>query len=324
MASEKHSNTAGDTKQQQPGSEEPSSSKQPPNPPAYEEAVPTLSNPFQFPSNANGLLPAYDDAALGGDGSSSCSSFSPIADARPIAIPQLCPGSTAPFLSAYAPALLRHGVTVASWRSFVDTVSAFLTARVSDRAVNYAADVARQVSQGPKTFGKGVASHARAVSRDIVRNAKRGSVIGTTLAVLEGVIAIPVSTAIGAAGAALRLPGSAMDAVITAPQTPLQRANAYAAVANRDWLHARGLQAVLVTTIGLAAVLETTVAELLTRTGPVKGEDAAAQLRALEPLTAPLEVDEKAALTLSPETLWLILLPVRPRRVRSSTTSMWT
>ncbi|PFH61467.1 hypothetical protein XA68_17298 [Ophiocordyceps unilateralis] len=284
--------------------------------PAYEAAAPTLANPFQFPSNS--LLPAYDEAL--GDPSGS---GSPTADARPIAIPQLYPGPTAPFLSAYAPALLRHGVTVATWRSFVDTVSAFLTARVSDRAVNYATDVARQVSQGPKSFGKGVAMHVKAVGRDISRNARRGSILGTTLAVLEGVIAIPVSTAIGAASAALRLPGSAMDAVITAPQTPLQRANAYAAVANRDWLHARGLQAVLVTMTGLAAVLETTVGELLERTRAGKGDDAASQLRALESLVAPLEVDEKTTLALSPETLWLILLPVRPRRVRRPT-GLWT
>lgn len=305
---------AGDEADESGAEAGPSSAPESDPAPAYEAAAPTLANPFQFPSNSE--LPPYDETLT--------TFGSPNADARPIAIPQLYPGPTAPFLSAYAPALLRHGVTVATWRSFVDTASAFLNARVSDRAVNYAGDVARQVSQGPKTFGKGVALHAKAVGRDISRNARRGNIIGTTLAVLEGVIAIPVSTAIGAATAALRLPGSAMDAVITAPQTPLQRANAYASVANRDWLHARGLQAVLVTTPGLVAVLETTVGELLDRTRAVKAEDAASQLRALETLVAPLEVDEKTQLTLSPETLWLILLPVRPRRVKDLSGGMWT
>ena len=75
---------------------------------------PTVSSPFNFPRTE---CPPYSA------GTSSAQ--------RPFAIPQQWPEPAAPFLSAYPAGLLNFGITAPSWHSFLDTMSAFLTARVS-------------------------------------------------------------------------------------------------------------------------------------------------------------------------------------------------
>ncbi|KAF5604789.1 hypothetical protein FPCIR_641, partial [Fusarium pseudocircinatum] len=108
-------------------------SSQPSDPsPAYQEEagpssannqssdkIPTAENPFNFPSASP--LPSYSEASS--------------AQEPPIAIPQENPPQTSPFQKAYAPALLGHGITKEAWGSFLDTISAFMTAKVGERAI---------------------------------------------------------------------------------------------------------------------------------------------------------------------------------------------
>ncbi|KAF4508871.1 hypothetical protein G6O67_005200 [Ophiocordyceps sinensis] len=281
--------------------------------PAYEEVapttaaaaaaeVPTLSDPFNFPSNAE--LPAYEPRA----GSSS------LADAdRIMAVPQSTPDPAAPFVPAYPVALLGYGVTQDSWRSFLVTMSGFLTATVSDRAISHAGEVAQQLSEGPKAFGKGVVSHARSVGKGIADQARRGNFIGAAFGLIEGAVSIPVATAVGAAGTALQLPGSALGALSTRPQTPLERASAYAAVANKEWLNARRLQARLMDSAALARSLGLSVHTLLGLAHQAKTGSAAGQLQALQALISSLQVEEAATLTLAAGSLWMVLVPTSPR-----------
>ncbi|KAJ6442316.1 Subunit of the RNA polymerase II mediator complex [Purpureocillium lavendulum] len=277
----------------------------PTSPPAPSgTGVPTVADPFSFPSNAE--LPPYEAPSSSGPPDSSGAAM----DRRPVAIPQVVPDPASPFVAAYPPVLLSHGVTEGTWRSFLETMSAFLTAKVSDRAISHAGDMAKHMSQAPKSFGKGVATHVKSVGKEIAGNAKRGNIIGAAFGVIGGVISIPVATAMGAAGTVMQIPGSAIGAISRRPQTPFERATAYAMVANKKWLHARGLQAQLVPTAGLAQHLGVALEALLGMARAAKRDDASSQLKALEGHIAGLDVKVDAALSLDAHTLWLVLVPV--------------
>ncbi|TQS32872.1 hypothetical protein Golomagni_06800, partial [Golovinomyces magnicellulatus] len=222
-----------------------------PPPPETGKGVPTVDAPFNFPPAAD-ELPAYEPASAEA-GPSSAGGVSKTF--KPIAIPQIQPTSSSPFMQAYAPCLLARGVTEDTWRSFMDTISAFLTAKVGDRAVSHAGDMAKHFSQGPKNLGKGVFKHAKSVGKDLSKHAKKGNVLGVAATAVTGIVSIPIFTALGIAGAAVSLPGVTLATITKSPRTPAERVTAYAAVANEKWLHSRGLHAQLVNTPMLAEVV---------------------------------------------------------------------
>lgn len=267
--------------------------------PAYEEnsrpgLLPTASQPFNFPTDAE-EPPLYSASSV---------------PSQPIAIPQVKPGKASPFLSCYAPSLLTHGITEKSWRAFLDTMSAFLTAKVSDRAVSHAADMGKHLVQSPKELSIGVFSHAKQVGKDIASNAKKGNVIGATLGTIGGAISIPFHGAISTVVAASTLPANIIGAIVKKPRTPYERAVAYAAVANGKWLRSRGLQAHIMRTDELVQLVGTTTAALLDASRGGDHATAAGQLSALQEHIAQVLVQEKASLELAIDTLWLVLMPV--------------
>ncbi|PON30169.1 hypothetical protein TGAM01_v200609 [Trichoderma gamsii] len=271
--------------------------------------VPTVTSPFNFPkyskdgSAEDASPPVYDNI-----GASSSSQAAP----RPIAFPQVSPSPDAAFLPAYAPVLLSYGITEQTWRSFLNTISAFLTAKISDRALSHATDVAAHIGENPKNLGKNVIAQAKSIGKNVTRDAKRGNIIGAAVGLIGGSISLPISTAFGIVGTTLSLPGSAIGAVTKKPKTPQDRAATYAAVANEEWLHRRGLHAHLFDSAGLAHLLGQPLDSFLSRAWETKGVDAAGQMRALEPLIAGLEIDEMANLQLKTQTLWLVLIPGQP------------
>ncbi|KAM0260705.1 hypothetical protein ACHAQJ_002621 [Trichoderma viride] len=271
--------------------------------------VPTITSPFNFPTGGKDdsktatVPPIYDDI-----GSSSSSKTPP----RAIAFPQTKPDPDSPFLPAYAPILLSYGITEETWRSFLATISAFLTAKISDRALSHATDVAAHIGQNPKNFGKNIAAQAKSIGKNASQNAKRGNIIGAAMDIIGGSISLPISTALGIVGTTLSLPGSAIGAVTKKPRTPHERAATYAAVANEEWLHMRGLHALLFDSAGLAHLLGQPLDSLLSMAWETKESDASRQMRALEPLIAGLEVDEGTFLQLKTQTLWLVLIPGKP------------
>lgn len=268
--------------------------------PAYEEAsttpglLPTASSPFNFPADAD-QPPVYSVSSNSG---------------RPVAIPQVKPGKASPFLSCYAPSLLAHGITEKSWRAFLETMSAFLTAKVSDRALSHAADMGKHLGETPKQLGLGVFTHAKQVGKDISNHAKRGNIVGAAMGTIGGAISIPVSAAIHTVAAVTTLPANALGAIAKKPRTPYERAVAYAAVANKKWLQGRGLQAHILDTDRLAEQLGTTAAALLDASRGAGHPTAAGQLSALQGHVAEVLVQEKASLELAIDTLWLVLVPI--------------
>ncbi|PTB41997.1 hypothetical protein M441DRAFT_137921 [Trichoderma asperellum CBS 433.97] len=279
-------------------------------PAAGSALVPTITSPFNFPkyskdgSAADASPPVYDN--IGASGSSSK------AAPRPIAFPQVSPDPDAAFLPAYAPVLLSYGITEQTWRSFLATISAFLTAKVSDRALSHATDVAAHIGENPKNLGKNVIAQAKSIGKNVTRDAKRGNIIGAAMGLIGGSISLPISTAMGIVGTTLSLPGSAMSAVTRKPRTPQERAATYAAVANEEWLHMRGLHAHLFDSAGLAHLLGQPLDSLLSMAWETKAIEATRQMRALEPLIAGLEIEEGAPLQLKTQTLWLVLIPGQP------------
>jgi hypothetical protein len=252
---------------------------------------PTPNNPFNFPPSE--ALPSYTEATP----------FS-----KPVAVPQTQPDAAAPFLPAYAPALLARGVTPATWHAFVTTLSAFLTATVSSKALAHAGDVARQLGSAPASFGKNVARNARSVGDHVRGEAKRGNVVGAALGAVGGAVSLAVGTVLGAVGAATAMPATAVGAVARKPRTPRERAAAYVVVVNRDWLAARGLRASILDTPELCrAVAVEDCRELVEGGG--KGEDgnAAGQLQKLGRYFCELKIGHTETLELGEETLWLVV-----------------
>ena len=260
---------------------------------------PTITSPFNFPTQP--VSPPYTDAS---------SSQRPSIE-KPIAIPQSRPDPAAPFLPAYPPILLRYGITAGTWQSFLETLSAFLTATVSDRAIAHAADVGKHVGNVPKSFGKETVQHAKSVGRNIKEHAVSGNVIGAAFTTVGGIVSIPVATAFRAAGALISLPFSAASAAARRPQTPRERALLYTAAANKDWFAARGLYAQLLDQRQVASLLRMAAADMLTLAGP--GKDAPSILGALSGHIAELEIQESTPVVLGGGTLWLVITELAPQ-----------
>ncbi|KIW00741.1 uncharacterized protein PV09_07725 [Verruconis gallopava] len=197
---------------------------------------PTVSQPFNFPLTNEASPPDYS---------------SPSAIQRPIAIPQQWADLSSPFLPAYAPILLNYGIPASSWYSFLDTVSAFLTDTVGKRAVRHAGDIAASVGRVPKQFGKEVVANFKDTVKEIGYQAKRGNPIGVVSGVIGGAVGLSLGTATKVVGSVFSLPGAAVAAGAN-PKTPLERVQAYAQAANKDWFHKRGLHAHILNTALLA------------------------------------------------------------------------
>lgn len=236
--------------------------------PSYQEhadprsLMPTVSSPFNFPTDAP---PA--------------NYTTPTTKQRPIAIPQRYPDPAAPFLPAYPPVLLSHGVPAETWYSFVDTISAFLTAKVSKRAVSHAGDVASSVVKMPQRFGRNIADNAKQHAKRISATTKEGNVPGMIGSVVGGFMGMTVGTAMSLVGHIVSTPGHAA-AVAASPQTPRARAEAYATAANKGWLKKRGLQAQLLSTAELSSLVGVPVEQFL-ETANLKHAGVVEQLSSL-------------------------------------------
>lgn len=198
----------------------------------------------------------------------------------------------------------------------MDTVSAFLTAKVGDRAVSHAGDMAKHFAQDSTNFGKSIASHSKTLGKDIAKHAKRGNIFGLAATLIHGAVSLPVMTALGAVDTATRLPGAAVGAITKKPKTPAERVNAYNVVANKKWLHQRGLHIQLVDTPGLAHVLQLPTAQLLAVARSGKEGSASGMLQALDLHIERLKVPAETSLGLSDKSLWLVLVEFDPEELQ--------
>ncbi|PWY88181.1 hypothetical protein BO70DRAFT_359656 [Aspergillus heteromorphus CBS 117.55] len=257
--------------------------------PAY-SAHPTAESPFDFPAACSGSQSHAPQLR------------------QLIAIPQIASTPTAPFLDAYAQPLLQYGITPESWRAFLTTISAFLAARVSNQALSHAADIGRQVGTVPKRLGQGTLDHARSIKTNIRDAARDGKYVSAAFGVVGGAISLPVGTALRAVGATVSLPGTAIRAVAQKPQTPRERAAAYAAAATLKWFGQRGLQAQLVDVTALASMVGLgEPGQLLQRVATAADGSASAQMATLSAFLSPLEIFSGSTLDLGVDNLWLII-----------------
>ncbi|KAJ3499217.1 hypothetical protein NLG97_g509 [Lecanicillium saksenae] len=288
--------------------------------------MPTVEDPFNFPTDEalpaysatdSSVPPAFSDEA----GPSSTAAAPPPgapparASLKPIAIPQVVPDASSPFLTAYPPCLLARGITEQSWNSFLETVSAFLTAKVGAKAVSHAGDMAKHFAEGTTSLGKNIANHGKHLGKDIAKHAKRGNIFGVAATLIAGAVTLPVMTALGAVGTITRLPGAAVGAVTKKPKTPAERVNAYNVVANEKWFHQRGLHVQLVDTPGLAHVLELPTAQLLAVARSGKEGSASGMLQALDLHIESLKIPTETTLGLSEQSLWLVVVEFDPKEL---------
>ncbi|KAI0428403.1 hypothetical protein F5Y09DRAFT_288165 [Xylaria sp. FL1042] len=308
---------------------------------------------FPTPGGSNG-------GGSSGSSSSSSSSYYPSTSSTPIvlAIPQVAAKPTSPFPPAYNRAiLLRRGITQEAFTSFLSTLSAFLTANVSERALTHALDVGRSLNVVPKWFSKETLAYAKEVGRRAEQRARSGNLIGAGVTAIAGAVAIPTVTALRVVGAAVSLPAAVGGGLAKKPLSPRERADAYVAVAQRDWFGERGLTAALCSTAELlvllqnvqgrnygygsdyasgsgsgsglgsanendATVAEATVRKLVDLAHRSWERGPAGQLRALQGEfgLAPLDIgaDEKVKfLDIGAGTLWLVLTETPPAARRS-------
>lgn len=260
---------------------------------------PTADAPFNFPSDAT--LPPYspvDNPA----GSTSGGSSHNDSIRLPLVIPQVRPRPDSPFLSAYSQDLLRYGIPKDTWLSFTDTLSAFLTANISEKALSHAADIGRQISNVPADLGRSIGKDFSSVGRGIANSAKKGNIFGVATGFVGGMIGLSVGTGLKLAASATMLPGKAAMAVASTPQTPRERAAAYALVANGEWLGQRNLKAQIMDSVQVAELLSIPLQRLLQDSQAAHDGSAAedAPLRHLHGAVAGLEIPAEEAAPLSP------------------------
>ncbi|RDI79729.1 hypothetical protein Vi05172_g10275 [Venturia inaequalis] len=242
-------------------------------PESYSPAIgPSVSSPFNFPTR---YLPPYSD---------------PTHTQKPIAIPQRWPEPSAPFLTAYAPILLNYGIPAKTFYSFLDTLSAFLTAKVSNRAISHAGDIAASVGRVPKQLGKDLVAQAKDTGRGIASSAKNGNPMGVVGGLIGGTFGMTIGVALRTVNSIMQLPAAAAMAAAN-PKTPRGRADLYIATANRDWFGPRGLNARLLDTTELTNLLGIATPEFLVAAGPaVSTGNADEKLKALRRWIGDLEV----------------------------------
>ncbi|KAI0514865.1 hypothetical protein F5B22DRAFT_223479 [Xylaria bambusicola] len=290
---------------------------------------PTVESPFNFPP-ASAPGPSYSDLpevvpTPGSSSSSSSNSPPPVF----LAIPQVAPKPTSPFPLVYSRALLlRRGIPQETFTSFLTTLSAFLTATVSERALKHAVDVGRSLNSIPKKFSEDTLTHVKDVGRHVGSQAKKGKFVSAGIGVLAGAVSIPLATSIRAVGAAVQIPAAVSGSLAKKPLSPRERADAYLAIADKDWFNVRGLTASLCGTAELLQMLdarhgdgsgssknEAVVRQLvdLARQTSKGGPDD--QFRALQNRfgLAPLEIVEGTvtSLDIGVGTLWLVLTEIR-------------
>jgi hypothetical protein len=228
-----------------------------------------------------------------------------------MAIPQLQPKETSPFLAAYPVCLLTFGIPEESWLSFVDTLSAFLNAAVGTQAVQHAVDLATTLGLAHRDW----ALTQKDAAMDLGRKAQRGDLFG----VIGGTVGLTLGTAGHLVDSVLKFPGR----LVKRPQSPRDRADAYVAAANKDWLNARGLHARIVDTEVLAEVADATLDDFVKSSK--KAKSVGEQFSGLSAWIAEMELGdfkdvrakgEKAklpmvaapALEITKKTLWLTML----------------
>jgi hypothetical protein len=116
---------------------------------------------------------------------------------------------------------------------------------------------------------------------------------------------------LGAVGTIVGLPGRTIAAVVKKPKTPAERAVAYVAVANHDWLNKRGLHASLVNTEQLSEVVGVSVKALLEASA--EGNKSAGPLGPISALSehiAHLEVNGPGVVDIGEETWWLTVVQI--------------
>lgn len=184
-----------------------------------------------------------------------------------------------------------------------------MTAKVSDRAVAHAGDVAKEVGQGPVNSFKEVVNHTKHVGKHVGKTAKHGDVVGAVFGVVGGAISIPVTAAMGLVSATLSLPGRTLAAATKMPQSQRARADSYITVANRDWFAARGLRAFLMDSGELSRHLGESVPALFAQPQAQKAVSAHDQLKVLAGKVADLEVWASAPkIEVKDKNLWVVLV----------------
>ncbi|KAI0460182.1 hypothetical protein F5B21DRAFT_135100 [Xylaria acuta] len=117
-------------------------------------------------------------------------------------------------------------------------------------------DVGRSINDIPKRFSKDTLAHVKGVGKHIGESAKKGNFLSAGIGAIGGAVTIPVAAALRIVDATVhQLPAAVGGGLSRKPLSPRERADAYVAVAQKDWFGARGLTARLCNTAELLLLL---------------------------------------------------------------------
>jgi hypothetical protein len=261
---------------------------------------PTIDAPFEFVEvEAPGFV------------ISECSDDEP-EQPRPIGIPQTEPQATSLFVDGYPQSLRKYGIGEETWASFVDTVSAFLEASVSENAVKHAVDMATRIGKRPAKLASNVFTRTRSIGQEIGQSAKQGHLFGVATGIIKGAVSIPLNLTMSTATAVLGLPISTAIALTRRPPTARERAAAYLAVANEQWLVPQKLFATIADTEELGQWLGVPISSLPiveeTDDNGIRTEEI--QYSILQSHVETLESKKRTLRDIGIGTLWLVVAPV--------------
>ncbi|KAH7304234.1 hypothetical protein B0I35DRAFT_414525 [Stachybotrys elegans] len=229
---------------------------------------------------------------------------------KPIAVPQLQAHPTSSFANGYPRSLRSRGISRKTWSSFVETVAGFLQATVTEQAISHAVDVAGQISKRPKKLATNVASRTAAIGQEIGESAKQGNILGVATGFVKGAVSVPLDVVVSTTTAVLGLPITTALAASKKPATPRERATAYLAVANEEWLRPRKLFSGLLDSAELGNLVGVPLSSLpCVEEVDDEGEKTEeVQYSVLEGHTERLRTKEPAEKQLAAETLWLVVI----------------
>ncbi|KAK7965791.1 uncharacterized protein PG986_000068 [Apiospora aurea] len=298
---------------------------------SFHSSHPEHDRPVSPASCHSGSPPSYTPPVTRARTSAAEAALGHVAE-RPVAIPQQRPTPTAPFYPAYAPSLRNHGITPAAWRKFVANMNEAIltTSSVSD----HTRSITRRIRAASGGMWSAIVSSSASLVPGSKDNSKNADSIHHTNDESSG-----SGSGSGSGTGASSSTGRTSPPTPTSPPTTSgpcrtlreERVIACVAAANIAWFHPQGLHVAMVDTTVLAGKLVGAgsgdvrgilPSRLVEAARPRRDEGPAAQLAALRPWIAELEVDRpesgsggsggsayaaKTVLDLAPYSLWIVV-----------------
>ncbi|KAJ3474898.1 hypothetical protein NLG97_g9647 [Lecanicillium saksenae] len=222
-----------------------------------------------------------------------------------IAVPQVYPNTSSPFVPAYPPVLLSHGVTEQSWRLFLEDASNIQAHKLPHRIILHGRDMAVTAATTTVELVKRLCSNPfKGAGKYWAEEAKDGGAASATCAIATEVACFPLAYITCWVAVPFVI---GIVTILTSPLRRCERAAAYAAAINKKRLHCRGLHAQLMTSGEVAALAGISASEIYSA-NQCNNWRASEHLELVQSRFEPLILYKDCTLAIGDKTLWLVIL----------------